>query len=403
MDIATFPESIEWLSQFDHDDRETATLLLRRLRCISPTLLNNELRGLFEHAATSLAQPIALYAAREMEPEVAYFKNKRDRPVAVLAKEVGSEGSAAYLATTLTRERPAVFLNHPPISTLKRKKCRNIIIFDDICGSGKRAADFISSILLSKTLKSWLSGGFIRFHVLAYAISGKAEDRVLSAFGGRQPQQYVDFCYSQRLATGLEIWSKVEHQRIVTLCKKYGQRHKIRGCYWLGFGNCVSTLVFSHSCPNTVPGILWKKTPSWTPLFPERSIPAGLIPLFTDTPSDFQQSAILQGLNAETVSRSRLFVEGSQREKELLLVLAAIRVNCRTTEFISIRTGMSISRTEELLALCDRFGLIDDARRLTQGGRDGLKIAEERAKIREYQRSTSRMYFPTSLRPRGGQ
>jgi len=160
MDLATFPESVAWLNRFDDEDRETATLLLQRLRCISPTVFHNEGRGLFEAAATSLDTPIALYAAREMTPATAYFSDKRRRPIIVdLSKGVGSEGNSAYLATTLARERPDVFLNHPPIATLKKKLCRSIVVFDDVCGSGKRVAEFISAILMEKTLKSWLSGG----------------------------------------------------------------------------------------------------------------------------------------------------------------------------------------------------------------------------------------------------
>ena len=406
MDLATFPASVAWLNQFHDEDREAATLLLQRLRCISPNLFHNEVRGLFEAAATSLDTPIALYAAREMKRGLPYFSNKRSRPIIVdVSKEVGSEGNSAYLATTLARQQPAVFLNHPPIATLKRKKCRNILVFDDVCGSGKRVAEFISAILMEKTLKSWLSGGYIRFHVLAYAISGKAEDRILTSFGTRNAAvaRYVTFHYCQKLATDAEIWSFEEQRRITALCNEYGQLHRIRPYYRLGFANCLSTLVFHHSCPNTVPGVLWDKTRSWNPLFPKRSIPASLLPVFTDEPSEYQQSAILHGLDAQTIAKSRLFLEGTQRERELLLVLAAIRAKCSTKDRISSRAGISLSRTESVIKECHRFGLIDNSLRLTQGGHDGLNLAEERARIRILRKTRPIMYFPTSLRSRGGQ
>lgn len=404
MNLATFPESVAWLNQFDDEDRETATLLLNRLRCISPTVFHSEVRGLFEAAAKSLETPIALYAAREMKTGQAYFSNRRNRPVIVdVSKEVGSEGNSAYLATTLARQQSAVFLNHPPIATLRKKKCRNVVVFDDVCGSGKRVADFISAILLNPTLTSWLSGGFIRFHVLAYAISGKAEDRILASFGTKNATRYVTFHYCQKLATDAEVWSADELRSISALCKEYGQLHKVRPFYWLGFGQCMSTLVFHHSCPNTVPGLLWERTKSWNPLFPKRSIPASLLPAFTDEPSEYQQSAILQGLDARIISRSRLFLEGTQRERELLLVLAAIRAKCESRDRISSRAGLSLSRTEVAIEECQRFGLIDISLRLTQGGYDGLNLAEERARIQTVRKTQPTIYFPTSLRSRGGQ
>ncbi len=404
MELAALPESVVWLNQFHEEDREAATLLLKRLRCISPTVFHNEVRELFETAAKSLETPIALYAAREIKSGQAYFSNKRNRPVIVdVSKEVGSEGNAAYLATTLARQQPGVFLNHPPITTLRKKKCRNIVVFDDVCGSGKRVADFISAILSNPTLKSWLSGGFIRFHVLAYAISGQAEDRISDSFGTRNATRYVTFHYCQKLATGAEVWSAKELRSIAALCKEYGELHKIRPYFWLGFGQCLSTLVFHHSCPNTVPGLLWERTKSWNPLFPKRSIPASLLRAFTDEPSEYQQSAILQGLNAQIISRSRLFLEGTQRERELLLVLAAIRAKCESRDRISSRAGLSLSRTEVAIEECRRFGLIDSSLRLTPGGYDGLKLAEERARIRTDRKSQPTTYFPTSLRSRGGQ
>lgn len=403
MELATLPACVSWLGQFDDDDRDIAALLLRRLRCISPNVFSSEVGELFLEAANTLPAPIAIYAARELDKGATYFANKRNRPEAVKGNvEIGSEGSTAHLATTLNREKPKVFLNHSPIVTLKKRKCRTIAICDDCCGSGKRVFDFISAMLRSKTLKSWLSGGFIRFHVFAFAISEDAKARILKAVGGREPKQYVQFHYCQTLASGAQLWSTKEQTRLSALCNKYGKKHKMLPYYWEGFGNQLCTLVFSHSCPNNTPGILWCKTPTWTPLFPDRAIPQELRPAFTDEPSDFQQAVVLQRLDAGTISSNRLFVKGSQRDRDMLLVLASIRFGCRRVEDMSSKGGISMRRMKLAIESCLQFGLIDEEYQLSHGGREALRLAEQQDDFVFTEERAQKQYFPSQLRKRGG-
>lgn len=403
MELVDFPASTQWLRQFDDEDQETAKLLLRRLRCISPNVFSAEVGEMFAVAADTLPNPIAVYAARELDGGP-YFTNKKNRPLAVVGNSpVGSEGSAAYLATTLARERPDIFLNHPPIATLKKRKCRTIAVCDDCCGSGKRVFDFITEMLTWKTLKSWLSGGFIRFHVFAFAISGDAKKKILTAVGGRTPGDYVQFHYCQNMAIGAQLWTSKEHREVEALCVKYGKRHHIRNYYWRGFGDQLSTLVFAHSCPNNTPGILWEKTTSWKPLFPDRAVPQELRPVFTDEPSEYQQALVLQRLDAGTIATNRLFVRGSQRDRDMLVVLASIRFGCRDEDDMSKKGGVSLRRIRAALFECSSFGLIDDKLQLTKGGREALRLAEQEAATVHAMRRVSQMYFPTQLRTRGGQ
>lgn len=403
MELADFPASARWLRQFDDEDQDAAKLLLRRLRCISPNAFSAEVGELFAAAADTLPNPIAIYAARELD-DGPYFINKRNRPVAVVGNSpVGSEGSAAYMATALAREKPDIFLNHPPIATLKRRKCRTIAICDDCCGSGKRVFDFISEMLTWKTLKSWLSGGFIRFHVFAFAISGDAKTKIMKAVGGQRPMDYVRFHYCQNMAIGAQLWSGKEKRNIEDLCNKYGKQKSIRNYYWRGFGDQLSTLVFAHSCPNNTPGILWEKTKSWEPLFPNRSIPQEFREAFTDEPNEYQQALVLQRLDAGTIASNQLFVKGSQRDRDMLVVLASIRFGCRGVDEMSKRGGLPLRRVEAALSECLGFGLVDDQLQLTKGGRDALRVAERETIRVLASRETSHMYFPSQLRPRGGQ
>ena len=362
-----------------------------------------EIGELFDEAAQTLPTPICIYAARELQNSL-YFANKKNRPEAVKGNiPIGSEGSTAYLATCLARERPQLFLNHSPIVTLKRRKCRTIAVCDDCCGSGKRVADFILAMLQTDALKSWLSGGFIRFHVFAFAVSGDAEKRILKAVGGRRPSQYVQFHYCQNLASGAQLWSDEELKALSALCEKYGRRHRMPAYYWFGFGNQLCTLVFSHSCPNNTPGILWFRTSTWTPLFPGRAIPQALREAFTDEPSNYQQALVLQRVNANMIASNRLFVKGSQRDRDMLVVLAMIRFGCRDSKDMSRKGGIPLRRIKLAVANCKEFDLIDEKLQLTQGGREGLRLAEQENKMPLADQRPKRPYFPSQLRQRGGQ
>ncbi|HYO67363.1 MAG TPA: hypothetical protein VEU33_14905, partial [Archangium sp.] len=168
--LSKTPEGVRWLSQFELDDQATATMLLDSLALVSTSHFENQIIKTIESIAGS-SSSVALYAVREPTWEeerqdakeeekqeakegtpstdegkagalkkkklVSYFPEKRtQKPQHIIGGiETGSEGRVASIITTLSRRRQGRrYLNHPSITHLKRARCHELVLVDDIIG-----------------------------------------------------------------------------------------------------------------------------------------------------------------------------------------------------------------------------------------------------------------------------
>lgn len=259
---------------------------------------------------------------------------------------------------------------------MRRRKVRHIIFVDDFIGTGDR---FIKSWqqTVSKSVKSWCSRGWCKIWVLAFSGHESGINRVANRIGP------VD---KAKIRVNLVIQKSfiAENKNLLFLIQKYG-RELNDGNGGLGYGKLLSPIVFQHGCPNNVPSIFWSKgvrsKKKWKPLFPERSVPTELYPLFSmDLSKDSLAEEIWMAGNyklaIELVDRLKDF----HGDHQLLVVLALLEKN---KELGKIRNVMVLSDAEFELILSDlvKYGLIDQHNKITNFGRDVLMRSGRSNKI----------------------
>jgi len=375
MTLVSLEQGAKWVAQFQEHDRPLASDLITGLYLVSANEFRRTITQLAEKIAEQSESPIAAYAIREATASP-FFPDRKRAPRLAPSRRVGSEGLVANIISTWSDGNPESFLNHPPISTLKKKEVRDIVLVDDIVGSGKRASDFLRSFMRSPTLRSWRSYGLLRIHVLAYAASHVGERKTREALATKKKPGLagnVDVQFVRRPGLYGQLALPMTAESIKLLCAGYGKNHKIPFKYHLGFGNALSTIVFEHKCPNTAPGILWHKTKTWTPLFPGGAVPHSLTPAFNEGQ-----------LLARRKASAALFLKADAQELErltsgegvkLLLTLGAL-AKLRNEARVAEAVDLPLLEIQRLLQVAQQAGFVS-GRSLTAEGRAELHHAKK--------------------------
>lgn len=402
----------EWLSQFDHTDRRWASLLTDSLELIPTRAFQADLAELVRRQGERSPRTVALFAIRE--PNVPslppgerqtgntsttllpYFDptDTKRRPDAVAGGAgVGSEGIMANLLRDVaTDSGPGRFLDHPSIDMMRASKCDDIFLVDDIVGSGQRVTTFMEAFCMDKHLRSWLSYGYVRITVLAYAATqlGEAEAR---GFPG-----VCNVVCVRRSDSGRKWWRDSERVAIESVCCRYAYRTS-RPKMPLGFGNAFTCTVFEHKCPNTAPAIFWAgRKRTWLPLF--RSKPGFGFSVWPAVADEEQRGTrLLQGIGQTRLARGAWAKFLKPRARLTLLVLAAVAKGERDSRAISGLVEANVKVVEQLLAECKALAWVTPQQTVTEKGIAELGHARRlQADAEEPAPMKSSFYFPRSLR-----
>lgn len=392
MQFEDIPEAKAWLELFTGNDASSARLLLNRLRLISADYFDYSIKTLVLEVANKCKGPIALYAAREVESDEEYFPDKRRRPV-VIEGQPGSEGQLGYTVTQISRSDPSRFLNHPPITTLRKKRCHDIVIIDDVIGSGHRVTKFLKCLRKERSFYSWISLGLLKFHIIAFAVNKKAESKIYSVFKtnrSKKPSPIVIY-FQERPIADSSTFPPYSLSPLRDFCKKFGKKYKIDPIYYTGYDDNMATTIFAHKCPNNVPGILWwNKNSEYKPLFSGTFVSPSILRGFFTKTSDYSAnpSHILFGV----ATRS-----------SIMSYMRALGRKLRTIDQISAATGLNRLTIEDTKRICLANGWINGNGYLTEQGRNELR-RDGRPKEKSISRNLVKYeyYFPKSLRAARG-
>lgn len=262
-----------WMANFAPKDRALARDALLSLEFVTTNELHSNLLTKLERLRDSI-EKVAFYAVREVE-ELEYLTNKTEKPDPV-ARGAGRQGSEFAVAELISRvcDGRAGKYDHTSLVWLKRAKVSDIVFVDDFSGSGSRIKDFLSAWRQIDTIKSYLSSGWIRFHVVVYGITATAEEQLRSLVRsewGRSSYEkqliihgkVVDDCLSRGNASFTD--------ECISLFTRYSSKSRAVPNP-LGYGGVGANIVFEHSCPNNVPTVFWGSKDDWHPLFPGRRI-----------------------------------------------------------------------------------------------------------------------------------
>jgi hypothetical protein len=138
----------------------------------------------------------------------------------------------------------------------------------------------------------------------------------------------------------------------------------------------LSNIVFYHSVPNNIPGILWVQNDRWQPLFRGRSVPDWVPALIEDKRS---------------ISHSDSFC--SHIPQDILDVLLLIKSGIRRTSSLALRMDCELALINSMLEAAINAGLISKNMRLTETGVDALKHQSRKTSVVKWERS---LYIPKS-------
>ncbi|WP_155860358.1 hypothetical protein [Acinetobacter sp. Root1280] len=309
-----------WLNQFNESDKNLALIMLSKLRFVSRDTYAQWLQE--EVSRNTLNDTkYAFYSIRKLDEDetntfIPYWNDATGCVIDRSGQSLGSEDFVYSLISSITRERDYLY-DHPPLSTLKENRIKNLILIDDAIGSGKRVYSFINSMLINKTFKSWWSLGLINFHIYSFMRNSNAPKNIIKNIVGSDHSSRTYKKSSKIIFYGKYTYSDNLHKRwgenvqeILTLCT---QNKKIPNWANKGFGKVMSNLVFYHSVPNNIPGIFWfDGGDNWSPLFPGRTIPNWMTFLLENSTEENQQIIpfqivdILKLINKGYVSKSSL-------------------------------------------------------------------------------------------------
>jgi len=348
----------EWIAQFPDNDQLTAKSLLSRIRFISRDEFSKWLLAEFEQYKGY--QPCAIYAVRKFSEEIESFWCDDGSVQLRPAETQGSEDLVSSIIANANKRNDNAFLDHSSLTELREKKVRHIILVDDSIGSGKRVSDFIRRMMSNRTFRSWWSYGFITIHILSYARTDQADKYILTHVAGSDHGKRKRRLSDKLLFKSFNVYNALDlhtrwgnsHISILGLCDSIMKIKKDRR---RGFGEVMGNLVFYHSVPNNIPGILYSSRKNWSPLFPDRIIPRWMVNLLDSKVSG--DSEVLSGENKKMPI-----------PKDAGEVLYLIKSGLRKKSSLANRLNCDLGLVSQIIVNCISLGLLTEKLRLTKAG-----------------------------------
>lgn len=405
--LSTTPLGTRWLESFDDvDERATAALLIDEVLLVSRNDLIRSLRQVIETILTerdAAMCPIALFAEREV-PKInkviqPLFPNSASGratgpgvpPIVVdpSIQEIGSEGLIANLITDFARHHGRDVLSHPGPDRMRAERVRHIVIVTDFIGSGKRVWEMLEAFRAVATLRSWRSYKLLTFNVVAYS----GTDGGLSTIRSNQLKPVISTVVG--CPTLFNMFAGAHRSRVLALCHRYPREHR----YPTGFLNGGALIAFAHGMPNNAPPILHSATRGWTPLFPGRST-AGAELSF---PSEARETLAKRMTRLLRIRNANAYLADATGNRWIttMMVLKAIEAGARSESAVSARSGLPLSRIEEILSYTRIARWTSGRNTLTTLGRLELaRLHRRRRRTPALPKPGSPFYYPTQLRAR---
>ncbi len=378
--ISRSPEICKWLEQFG-GEQGAAVALLQKLIFISNDAFTEWLKQAILHLCP---RPIALLAVRKLDDRVDCLWEPDGRMKARPSHSLGSEDLVnSVVAMLLKSPEGAGILDHPSIEEMKERRVHDIVLLDDSIGSGQRVRDFLMRVMNQPNIYAWWNSGWIRIHVVAFARSIESETVIMKGLPGsdhstRKYHKSSKFAFIgelRYLKDDLPLRWGHDHARILAFCdSKTSLSPYIRR----GVGHAVSNVVFYHSVPDNIPGVLWSDSGQTIPLFPRRSISEWLPKLLDSVGDSPLRSTQLQ---------SQLL------DDRMISILRFAKKGLRRSSSIARSAGLDPDVVKSCLNWLVTFGLLSGQHRISEAGRAALANRPVDATATQFNRS---LYIPSS-------
>lgn len=377
--IEVSPEIQAWLSQFPPHRRPAAINLLSQLRFVSRDRYAEWLKRALSQIDTANC---GLYAVRKFSPVVTCLWNRRGITLPRPATSLGSEDFVHSVIAGLMRGNAARYQDHPSLTLIKRSKCFHAVLIDDASGSGDRLCSFIRRIFSNNTFLSRWSFGWVRLHIVAFARTAESEKFMLDAIPGsdhglrKYPKASKVSFHGYLKYNVSELRSRWGRNaiKILDLCDATNVVPRDRR---RGYGDTMSNIIFYHSVPNNIPGMLFCQNKRWNALFPGRTIPEWLPELL-----ERRRRPVRQIENRTT----------AVIPENVINLLELVKQGRRSEIALSRRLGFDPEVVCGLLSRAKMAGFINGNNRLTEVGLQAIWDNKKIAKDKAFDRA---LYIPT--------
>lgn len=254
--IMSSSEIQAWLSQFEAEDKDTLCNMLMHLQFISKDTFSEWLTKKIKQLVKE--ESIALYCIRDIKED--FFWDKDGKLVSRPADFLGSEDFVYSIVGSIAKTCKNCY-EHVDIKILKKNKIKKFVFIDDSIGSGQKVSKFLKKIFSNKTFLSWWNYNLIKIYIISFARTKKSEELIIKNLPGIEHRSRK-FKKSDKIEFRSHIVYRNEdlkkrwgenYIKIKNICEK---QNDIKNKY--GYGETMSNLVFYHSIPNNIPGILFK-------------------------------------------------------------------------------------------------------------------------------------------------
>lgn len=299
--VISHTDIFNWLKNFHEEEWSVALEVLSHIEYFG----ENEIISFYEENLMKIYEDIENYHIgirsginnREKAPTLEiksrrkYYRRKLrhgfNKPIIHAIGVYGKSGTAMmYYATHTPSFKKLNFEVTKSISNINIKNKHfplSIILLDDFIGTGKSVTKYINEVLLEETKKMGIVK--IRIYILSVIIHQEAKEYInkntsvkdIIYFGQERKKAFSPngsvFGYRPRMIVIREFCYKYG----LGLYKHYDHKRNIENEYPLGYMNCQSLVVFSHTVPNNTLPIIWsakrssKTKKKWHPLFPRNT------------------------------------------------------------------------------------------------------------------------------------
>jgi hypothetical protein len=378
------------MEQFAAEDKAKAAYLVDTLELVSTEAMVREMRKLVNKIVVATDGPLGLYACRKLPKGVDTLFDLEGEYLKDKASGHGSEDIVSNAILQMVRLEEAErqpgkksrFLDHPSLDEISKHRVRRLVVINDLAGTGQQTVEFIRAMFNNKRLLAWWSRSYFDLGFAAYATTDAAFAAVHAALPGhahpRRNRRIGRLITKASRVMEFGRWApgvpKDVLRELRDLCVKYAKQASLSLA--LGYESSFLNLVFEHTAPDNLPGILRLKSRSWSPLFRERVVPDELVPCFREAQPEQAEKRAVATLSARAAKAIETVTP--LYGVRMMLVLYAARRAIRSSEAIAHLTGLSqeiISSYQE--AALDQ-GLLSTAGYLTKDGRAELRALERR-------------------------
>ena len=391
MNFRDLPGVAKWIEQFAMPDQYLAEFALQKFRYVGFQEFEEWIQGsvvrLVEEIETNDHGRSAIALFPVQKPPGAIFGAPRE------SKQTNdSAGRVAHALKNIERVLPKHVELTPRLESMRARRVRHIVFVDDFVGTGDRFISYWRTSV-ARSVKSWCSRGWTKIWFLTFA--GHAE-------GIAKIVRTVKPAVRERIRINVEIernyWK--EAGEVHGLFGRYGFRvGRRRGAF--GYGDLLSPVIFQHGCPNNASELLWlsarKSLTNWKPLFPNRSVPKALYPLFTGDVALEATPEQLWIVGHYEIALNMIERIDDFREHHRLVLALALIDSGKDLESVKGVFLLSEEEFKKFVSVIRSSGLIGEGGKLSSFGRELLARAGRYKRRKRVRGGDYEFFYPSTF------